>query len=164
MPLVHDRVTVRELTSRNHLIQLLACTDAFGFVPAVRFARRHIGFANHQTERLAIVTYGRIHVTDRRVADFAQHRGTEHRFGAHGGIEFAGHIRGHFVADHIVGPQTHHRGRSALLGYDVLPIAVLQNQQQIRKTQVCDYLPVSHQMMQPFAIFVIEIRSSRQNM
>ena len=103
------------------------------------------------------MTHRRIHIAHRGLAHSAEHRGTEHRFGSHRGIQFSAHFLLDNVADHIVGPQAHHRGWTTLFGNNVFALAILQNEQQISKTQVGDHLPVGDQMMQPFTIFVIEI-------
>ena len=102
------------------------------------------------------MTHRRIHIAHRGLAHSAEHRGTEHRFGSHRGIQFSAHFLLDNVADHIVGPQAHHRGWTTLFGNNVFALAILQNEQQISKTQVGDHLPVGDQMMQPFTIFVIE--------
>ena len=164
MTLVHNRITIWELTARNHLIQLLTCADAFGFVTSVRLPGGHIRLTYHQAQRLAIMTHRRIHIAHRGLAHSAEHRGTEHRFGSHRGIQFSAHFLLDNVANHIVGPQAHHRGWTTLFGNNVFALAILQNEQQISKTQVGDHLPVGDQMMQPFTIFVIEIGTGRQDM
>ena len=62
-----------------------SCGSAFASSNAQSGSMSHIGFANHQTERLAIVTYGRIHVADRRVADFVRTAwSTTTRYAGHG--------------------------------------------------------------------------------
>ena len=127
MALVHNRVTVRELAARNHLIQLFAGADAFGLITAVRFACGHVGLADHQAKRLAIMTHRRIHIAHRGLAHSAEHRRTEHRFAVHGRVKLGAQGFRDDVADHILGSQTHHRGRTALLGNDVLALAVLQD-------------------------------------
>ena len=127
MALVHNRVTVRELAARNHLIQLFAGADAFGLITAVRFACGHVGLADHQAKRLAIMTHRGVHVADLGLADRTQFRGAEHRFGVHGRVKLGAQGFRDDVADHILGSQTHHRGRTALLGNDVLALAVLQD-------------------------------------
>ncbi len=127
--LVHHRIQIRELSARNHLVELLARPDAFGLVASVRLARGHIGLPDDQAERLAVMPHGSVYIADGGGSDIAQHRGPEHRFRRHRRIELGVHVFRHDIAHHILGSQAHHRGRTALFRDDVLALSVLQNQQ-----------------------------------
>ena len=129
MTLVHDRVAVRELVARNHLIQLLARADTFGFVTSIRLSGGQVGFTYHQTQSLAVVAYRRIYVAYRGPTHRAKHRGTEHRLGGHRSIQFSAHPLLNNVANDVIGYKAHHRGWTTLLGDDVFALAILQNEQ-----------------------------------
>ena len=163
MTLVHDRIAVRELAARNHLIQLLARADAFGFVTSIRLSGSHVRLTYHQSQCLAVVAHRRVHVAYRGTAHRAEHRGTEHRLGSHRGIQFSAHLLLNNITNDVIGSQAHHRGWTTLLGDNVFALSILQNEQQVGKTQVGNHLPVGDQMMQPFTIFVIEIGTGRQD-
>ena len=164
MTLAHHRILVRELTARNHLIQLLSGIDAFGFVATIGFTRGHVRLTHHQAKRLAIVPHRSVYIAHRGLAYGTQHSGTEHHAGLHGGVQLTGHIIGHGVSHHIITAQGHHGGGAALFRNHVLAVAVLHEQQQISEAQIGDDLPVGNEMVQPFAVVVVEIGARCENM
>ena len=157
--LAHHRVGVGELTTRNHLEQLLAGIDAFGLIPAVRFTGGHIGLAHHKAQGLAVGPHRSVYAAHADRAEVTQNRRPVHPFAFHGGVEFGGLVFGHHLADDIVGSQGHHGGRAALLRHNILPFTVFNEQQQVRETEIGHHLPVGYKMVQPFTISVVKVRT-----
>ena len=79
-------------------------------------------------------------------------------------VQLTGHIIGHGVSHHIITAQGHHGGGAALLRNHVLARRVLHEQQQIGEAQIGDDLPVGNEMVQPFAVVVVEIGARCENM
>lgn len=162
MPLVHHGIAVWELLAGDHGEQLAPHLQTLPFIPTIGFPVLQIRFAEHQSQGLTVVTDGRIGVADVHPIDMLQILRSVDAIMLHGGRTFVPHPCIDLLAHHIVHPHAHHRGWPALLGEDIASIAFLQDEQKIGEAQVGDDLPIRHQMVKPFPIAVVEIRSRRE--
>lgn len=80
----------------------------------------------------------------------------EHHAGLYGGVQLTGHIIEQ-ASPTTSSPRRSSRWRAALFRNHVLAVAVLHEQQQISEAQIGDDLPVGNEMVQPFAVVVVEI-------